>query len=529
MSKYPVRILVVLFVAVGAVIGGMFATDAWTPKLGLDLRGGTTVTLTASTDGGGAPAGEALEEARGIIQKRVDSMGVGESEVAISGDRQIVVSVPNVDEDKLVEMVGQTAELRFRGVYAGMPVENPQAGTPGQTDEERAKDPNRQPELPLAPPAPRPTAEGEGLPPSEALGWEPSEQDIVDFQRWTCDMPAPDVSDQPLFSCDREGTTKYLLTPAILKGDQVTDASSGIPQGGVAYVVTLQFNEEGGKAFQTATGELAAKQEPQNQFAIVLDGETVSAPSVSEPIPGGQAQIEGNFNQASADDLASVLRYGALPLSFEVSSVDTVSPTLGGEQLRAGLIAGAVGLALVLLYGLFYYRGLGVIMMLSLVLAGVLTYGLMTLLGESMGFALNLPGIAGVIVSVGITADSFIIYFERIRDDIREGRSVRSAAVSGWKAAYPTLLIADAVSLISAVVLYVLAVGGVQGFAFTLGLTTLVDLVIVFAFTHPVTTLLLRTKFFGRGHRLSGLDKSRVGVNVVGGRTRRRRTAGTEA
>lgn len=514
MAKHPVRVLIALLLALAALFGVMAWTKAWTPKLGLDLRGGTTITLTARTDDGGAPERDALEEARGIIQKRVDSLGVGESEVALSGDRQIVVSVPNVGEDELVQLVGQTAELRFRGVSLVMPAAP-------QTDPD-------QPQLPLAPPAPRPTEVGEGLAPDKALTWQPSQQDMADFQQWTCGMAFPDVADQPLFSCNREGTEKYLLTPSIISGQQVVDASSGIPQGSVNYIVTLQFSAEGGKAFETSTGELAQKQEPQNQFAIVLDGDTVSAPRVSEAIAGGQAQIEGNFTEKSAADLASVLRYGALPLAFEVSSVDTVSPTLGGEQLRAGLLAGAIGLTLVLLYGLFYYRGLGLIMMTSLVLAAGFTYALMVLLGESVGFALNLPGIAGVIVAVGITADSFIIYFERIRDDIREGKSVRSAAMSGWKKARGTLLVADAVSMLSAVVLYVLAVGGVKGFAFTLGLTTLVDLLIVFGFTHPVTTLLLRTKFFSTGHKLSGLDKQRVGINVVGGRTRRR-TAGSEA
>lgn len=522
MSKAPVRTLIALLVFLAALVAIMIGTSSWVPKLGLDLRGGTTVTLTASTDNGRAPSSDALEEARGIIQSRVDSLGVGESEVTISGDSQIVVSAPNVNEQELVELVGQTAELRFRGVYGVL-----EAGVQDPATGELA-DPE-QPQLPLAPPAPRTTEAGQGTPPAEALGWQPSEQDIADFQRWTCDMPFPDVADQPLFSCNREGTEKYLLTPAILSGDQVTDASSGIPQGGVQYIVTLQFNEEGGTAFENATGELSSKQQPQNQFAIVLDGDTVSAPSVDAAIPGGQAQIEGNFTEQSAADLASVLRYGALPLAFEVSSVDTVSPTLGGEQLDAALIAAAVGIGLVLLYGLFYYRGLGAIMFISLLLAGAFTYALMVLLGAGVGFALNLPGIAGVIVAVGITADSFIIYFERIRDDIREGKSVRSAADSGWKKARSTLLVADAISILSAVVLYALSMGGVRSFAFTLGLTTLVDLLIVFGFTHPVTTLLLRTKFFVSGHPLSGLSRNRVGKGVTAGRTRRRSTAGSEA
>jgi preprotein translocase subunit SecD len=287
-------------------------------------------------------------------------------------------------------------------------------------------------------------------------------------------------------------------------------------------VVNLDFNSEGAIAFENATRQLATRQDPQNRFAIVLDGETISAPSVSAAIPGGRAEISGDFNQETATQLANVLKYGALPLAFEVSEVANVSATLGGEQLRAGIIAGIIGLALVVIYCFLYYRGLGIVVVASLAVAGILTYEAVVLLGGSVGFALNLAGIAGLIVAIGITADSFVIFFERIRDEVRDGRSLRTAVETGWRRARQTILIADAVSLLSALILFILAIGSVKGFAFTLGLTTLIDVVVVFVFTKPLMTLLARTKFFGGGHPLSGLDPAHLGVQALpGSRTRR--------
>jgi preprotein translocase subunit SecD len=262
----------------------------------------------------------------------------------------------------------------------------------------------------------------------------------------------------------------------------------------------------------------------------VLDGETISAPSVSSAIPGGQAEISGSFTQASATDLANVLKYGALPLAFEVSEVSNVSATLGGEQLEAGIIAGIIGLALVLGFCFLYYRGLGIVVVASLAVAAVITSACMVLLGSSVGFALNLPGIAGAIVAIGVTADSFVIYFERIRDEVRDGRSLRTAVETGWRRARQTVLIADAVSMLSAVILFILAIGSVKGFAFTLGLTTLIDVLVVFLFTKPLMSVLARTKFFGSGHKLSGLDPGHLGVAALPGvRARRAATAGAAA
>ena len=559
-TGHPGRTLIVLAVLVAGLITLLAVSGTWAPKLGLDLRGGTTITLTAkNTTGTGTVDPNSLQLAKTIIQSRVDSLGVGESEVTTSGDNQIIVTVPNVQQDELVRLVGQTAVLRFRAVYAAEQVQPPeppptatseptQGGTAPPTGEptagpsESANAPSEEasappspepsgnnkplPSLPTAPPVPVDQAcmpaDGKGTPPDKALEWQPSEACQAAFAEFTCETKVNDVADQGLFACNQEKTEKYLLGPTLIEGDQLTTAVAGIPQNNVNWVVNLEFNPEGATTFEQATRELSAKSEPQNRFAIVLDGVSISAPSVNEPIPGGRAEISGNFTQKSATELANVLKYGALPLAFDVSEVNNVSATLGGEQLRAGIIAGIIGLALVVGYCFLYYRGLGIVVVASLGLGAVITYACMVLLGSSVGFALNLPGIAGAIVAIGITADSFVIYFERIRDEVREGRSLRTAVETGWRRARQTILIADTVSLLSALVLFVLAIGAVKGFAFTLGLTTLIDVAVVFLFTKPLMTLLARTKFFGGGHPLSGLDPEHLGVQALPGSRSRR-------
>ena len=559
-TGHPGRTLIVLAVLVAGLITLLAVSGTWTPKLGLDLRGGTTITLTAkNTTGTGTVDPNSLQLAKTIIQSRVDSLGVGESEVTTSGDNQIIVTVPNVQQDELVRLVGQTAVLRFRAVYAAEQVQPPeppptatseptQGGTAPPTGEptagpsESANAPSEEasapaspqpsgnnkplPALPTAPPVPVDQAclpaDGKGTPPDKALEWQPSEACQAAFAEFTCETKVNDVADQGLFACNQEKTEKYLLGPTLIEGDQLTTAVAGIPQNNVNWVVNLEFNPEGATTFEQATRELSVKSEPQNRFAIVLDGVSISAPSVNEPIPGGRAEISGNFTQKSATELANVLKYGALPLAFDVSEVNNVSATLGGEQLRAGIIAGIIGLALVVGYCFLYYRGLGIVVVASLGLGAVITYACMVLLGSSVGFALNLPGIAGAIVAIGITADSFVIYFERIRDEVREGRSLRTAVETGWRRARQTILIADTVSLLSALVLFVLAIGAVKGFAFTLGLTTLIDVAVVFLFTKPLMTLLARTKFYGGGHPLSGLDPEHLGVQALPGSRSRR-------
>lgn len=527
-TTHPLRTVIVFLALTAALYGIMALANVWTPRLGLDLRGGTTITLTAvNSTGAGSVDPASLELARTIISQRVDSFGVGESEVTTSGDNQIVVAVPNVAPAKLQEMVGQTAQLYFRPVYAVdasaatvQPTAQPSTTVTPAATPQATETPNRAPlpGLPTPVPTPRPTTAGP-VPPTvdEVMAWTPTSRDTAEFENFVCGDPFPDVPDQPLITCDRAGTTKFLLAPAVLRGDQLSNAQAGVPNNSVSWVVNLQFNAEGATIFEKATAALAKKAEPQNSFAIVLDSLVISYPSIDplktpNGIAGGGAEISGSFTQASATELANVLKFGALPLTFDLSEVSNVSPTLGGEQLRAGIIAGLIGLALVVAYSILYYRGLAIVVIASLALAALITYAMMVLLGESMGFALNLPGIAGAIVAIGITADSFIIYFERIRDDVRDGRSLRSAIETGWIGSRKTILVADAVSLLSAIVLFVLAIGAVKGFAFTLGLTTIIDILIVFFFTKPLVTLLGRTKFFGEGRRFSGFEPEHMGV-----------------
>ncbi len=490
-SSRPGRTLAILGLVLIAMTSLVFIQGAKSVRLGLDLRGGTSVTLQPRIAPGdeGKVTSEAIDQAVSIIRQRVNSLGVAESEVAAQGsgtNRQIVISVPGDTGRRVVELVGQTAELRFRQVLAsasGVPAASDAAATPaaGVSAEANAK-----------------------------------------FAALDCTKPenlqgtGADAPTDTLVACDRAGGTKYILAPAEVLGRQISKASAGLDtQAGSAWYVSLTFNNEGTSAFGALTARVTSLPEPTNQVAIVLDGLVVSSPRITEAIPSGTAQITGSFTQLEAQDLANVLKYGALPLAFDRGEVQQVSPTLGADQLNAGLLAGALGLGLVMIYSLLYYRGLGLVTVGSLTVAGGLIYLLFLLLGKWIGFTLTLAGIAGAIVAIGVTADSFIIYFERIRDEMREGRTLRTAVETGWVRARRTILVADFVSLIAAAILYFFAVGGVRGFAFTLGLTTLVDLVVVFAFTKPIVGLLSRVSFFNSGHSLSGFSSKSLGTVIA--------------
>jgi preprotein translocase subunit SecD len=488
-SARPGRALLILALIIFSLLATTFIQGVSSVRLGLDLRGGTSVTLQprASNDANKITS-EAIDQAVNIIRQRVDSVGVAESEVTAQGsgtNRQIVISVPGDSGRRVVDLVGQTAELRFRQVLAEgsgavTPVDTASAATPaaGVSPELNAK----YAALDCTNPASR---EGTGA-----------------------DSPA-----ETIVSCSRDGGVKYILAPAEVLGTQVSSAEAGYdPSQGLAWFVSLTFDGDGTKAFGALTNRVTSLQSPQNQVAIVLDGLVVSAPRINEAIPSGNAQITGSFSQVEAQDLSNVLKYGALPLAFDRGEVQQVSPTLGADQLNAGLLAGALGMGLVLLYSLLYYRGLGLVVIGSLGIAAIIVYLLFLVLGETIGFTLTLAGIAGAITAIGVTADSFIVYFERIRDEVREGRSIRSAVETGWLKARRTIIVADAVSLIAAALLYFFAVGGVRGFAFTLGLTTIVDLIIVFFFTKPMVTLCAGMKFFSSGHRFSGLSPRSIGM-----------------
>ncbi|TDC34187.1 protein translocase subunit SecD [Kribbella albertanoniae] len=551
-TSRPGRLLIALGVIVVLLFGIMALTKTWKPKLGLDLRGGTTITLTAKNlAGSGDVTAEQLNEAKNIISQRVNGAGVAEADITTSGNNHITVAVPGATRDSLVAQVGQTALLYFRIVYDAQPA-NPMpqpSTTPTPTGKPSGK-PSTTPKpstsiKPSATPngrawssvlgqatptptpkpsTPKPSTPAPSTPPSapgahkgDPLTYVPDAAAQAAFAAYKCGDKQDEDPAKPQFSCDKGKTYKYLLGPAILKGTDLSDASAGIPQGGFQWQVNLNFTGEGGDKFLKATQNISARGEGQNLFAIVLDGIAISTPSVSQPIPGGSAQITGTFTETEARDLANVLKYGALPVAFDTSSVETVSPQLGGDQLTAGIYAGLAGLGLVVLFSFLYYRGLGLVVVASLAVAAVLTFALVVLLGKAIGFTLTLAGIAGLIVAIGITADSFVIYFERLRDEVREGRSLRSSVETGWARAKHTIIAADSISLLAALVLYILAVGSVRGFAFTLGLTTLIDLVVVFIFTKPLVTLLAKTNFFGHGHKLSGLDPEHLGVERLPG------------
>lgn len=548
----PGRVLVVFGLVVLAMYVGLSLNGVWKPKLGLDLQGGTRITLQASTTTGEAITPEKLAEAASIIDSRVNASGVSESEVSTQGNDTIIVEIPGQNRKDLVDTVKQTAQLRFRLVAASaaggpLPEPAPSPSPNGSPSPAPSGSPSESPEPPEVSPSaspagralsqglqqvdrgetPAPTPTTVPQPPAttvptnessveELLAWarNPDAENLAAFQAFTC-ADAEDVADnpaKPLLACDEDGN-KYLLSPAMIEGTQLSDASYGIPQNDVQYVVNLDFDNTATATFAEVTRAINGTGE---LFAIVLDGEVLSAPQVTSPILDGNAQITGDFTSTTAQSLANSLKYGALPLTFEESVVSEEGPTLAADQLDAGLWAGGIGLALVALYCLVYYRGLGLVVIASLAMAGALTYAAVIFLSETAGFTLTLPGIAGLIVGVGITADSFIVYFERIRDEMRDGKSIRVAVEAGWERAKMTCVVADAVSLLAAIVLYIFAIGVVKGFAFALGISTVIDLIVFFLFTKPMVSWLVRFRFFGMGHKLSGLSPEQAGITHIG-------------
>jgi len=579
-----------VFAALLAVIYALvfFTGDkAPTPKLGIDLQGGTRVTLTARTPDGSSPSQDSLRKAQEIIENRVNGLGVSGSEVAIEGDN-LVITVPG-DDGQQARSLATTAKLYIRPVLAATPFagtqeqgapateapapapEAPPADAPAPPPADApppgevapagappAEVPPPAPEAPVepapqprvfpaqppidAPPADQPPAEAPPAevppppaeqPPAEAPPVEQApagpqdaedEDDLTPQERAQREiaaakearqstdpaaqqaaMAAMDCTKQdplagnddpelPLVTCSQDGTEVYLLDASRIDGQEIKDAVSNFNTQQSRWVVNLEFKSSGADAWADLTGEYLYK-----QVAFVLDSQVVSAPRVNAgPQLGGSTEISGQFTATSAKELANTLKYGSLPLSFQTSEAETVSVTLGLSSLKAGLIAGAVGLLVVLLYCLLYYRMLGLLTALSLVGSGFAVYGLMVLLGRWIGFTLDLAGVAGLIIGIGMTADSFVVFFERIKDEMREGRSFRSAVPRGWQRARRTILSGNAVSFIAAAVLYVLAVGQVKGFAFTLGLTTILDVVVVFTVTAPLVLLASRSAFWAK-------------------------------
>ncbi|MEV4543625.1 protein translocase subunit SecD [Micromonospora echinaurantiaca] len=593
-------IFVVLYLLVffsGGASGGL--KDRLEPRLGLDLVGGTRLTLEATnTVDGRAPTAENLEEARQIIESRVNAFGVAEAEVVTEGNRNIVISLPGENRD-LTE-VGSAAELRFRKLLkaadgsgavtapaatptpsgtaspapSGSAAPTPSASAPAATASPTAGGQGGSAPAPSATPsaspsaaAPSPSASAAPVPQGieeqrkaveqkvGAAAWaaasglqgpadlssDPSlAEKLKPFASLTprevavlpatmqfnvpqisCaqldDRPPASISDpnQQVVACE-DGAAKYLLDVAKVLGTDVSDANAVLDQTS-AWVVSLDFtgdgqekwtnltreafNNEGGACDATALG-----QDGKCRVAVVLDNEIVSSPEI-QGVLTGNSQITGSFNQKDASELAGQLRYGALPVTFEAQEQQNVTATLGASHLRAGLLAAGIGMLLVIIYSFFYYRLLGSVIFLSLILSALLVFGALVVLGRQIGFTLTLAGIAGMIVSLGVAADSFVIYFERLKDEIREGRSPRSAVPRAWIRARRTIISANAITLMSAVVLYIVSVGTVKGFAFALGLATVLDLVVVFLFRHPIMTMFARTRAF-LSPRVSGLGRA---------------------
>jgi preprotein translocase subunit SecD len=605
-------VVLYLFVFFGSGAKGSFH-ERLHPKLGLDLVGGTQATYVASVQGGKVPTKDSMEQARSIIQNRVDALGVSEASVVIQGDRNIVVSLAGHAEDQLKDLA-QAAQMRFRLVIgatgdvaqsalhpstatpsapaSGAPASGaPASGAPssvapssaasaksgGQGGGEVVKEPT-----PSTTPSTKPSATPSATPSAAPSGSEepvPANVQVTRDQvaakvgaaEWTAasKLTAPvDLSSDPkaglayknfatlkgnevaaldarmqfnvpTISCaqldDRPNGAiddpktevvtcynggKILLDKAPVVGDDIDKASPQFDQQQSQWVVSLDFKSEGSKKWAALTKQAfnATSTDPcftaattmygqveHCAVAVVLDKTIVSAPQI-QGVLTGTSQITGQFNATSAKDLADKLKFGAIPVTFDAGPAETVSATLGIQQLQAGLLAAAIGMALVAIYAFFYYRLLGSVIFLSLILSGLLTFGALIVLGRSIGFTLSLAGIAGFIVSLGVAADSFVIYFERLKDEIHEGRSPRSAVPRAWARARRTIISANTITIMAAVVLYIVSIGAVQGFAFALGLSTVLDLVVVFLFRHPIMTMFANTKAF-LSPRVSGLGR----------------------
>ena len=533
----PGRSLLIFTVGIiGLLVWAFLPGERHTPKLGLDLRGGTQVILSPSVAAGETLTQDQLNQTVSIIRQRVDGFGVAESEVTIQGTgdgAKIIVTIPGETSRTVVDQLKTTAQLNFRPVLAidygsPQPSATPSASGSASPSASGSASPSASASASASPaasatptPSPSPTVsvapellvppiqspDGAGDFADRFAALDCAKSDILNG---STDDPA-----QYLISCEKDGSVKYALAPADLVGTDIESATAGLPQQGAGgWQVDLQMTTDGAKKFADSTTKLSAQQSPTNQFAIVLDGVVISAPAVNEPILGGSAVISGSFTADEARALAQVLKYGALPVALDVDEVQQISPTLGNDQLKAGLIAGGFGLLLVVIYLLLYYRALGVIAVVSLVAAAVMTYFVFVILGRGIGFTLTLSGVAGAIVAIGITADSFIIYFERIRDEIREGKRLRTAIDQGWTRARRTILAADFVSLLSAAILYYLSVGSVRGFAFTLGLITFVDIAVAFMFTRSLVTRLGNSKWMNAGSAWTGVSPTRLGVKT---------------
>ena len=523
--KSLIWLFVILFGLAG-LIGFGSTTDenaSFTPKLALDLQGGTQIILSPLLLDGQQVTTEQLDQAVSIIRQRVDASGVSESQVTTQGDTNIIVSIPGVPDENTLALIKASAKLEFRAVLVTS------AGTPTSAVDETGSEGTETEASPTPTPEETPAPDEASADPVDAsdLNWiTPEIQKAFDELDCTTAFREPGQIDDPtvpLVTCDRNGFSKFILGPVEIDGANISDASNGTVQSSTGastntWAVNLDFNDVGSAAFSTVTQRLFPLEQPRNQFAITLDGFVITAPTTQAVITNGSAQITGSFDKDTSKVLADQLKYGSLPIGFEVQSQENISATLGQDQLTSGLLAGLIGLILVVIYSAFQYRGLAIVTVGSLLVAAVLVYLLIAFLSWRQGYRLSMAGVAGLIVAIGITVDSFIVYFERVRDEIREGRNLEVAVENAWRRSIRTILASDAVSFIAAATLFILTVGNVRGFAFTLGLTTLVDLLVVILFTHPLLQLLARTKFFSSGHPWSGFDSKALKASGYIGR-----------
>jgi preprotein translocase subunit SecD len=493
--------VLIVIMLLGVLSGNLSSPGQWHKDarvgLGLDLSGGTQVTMAATTPTGGKPSSAEMNQAISVILARVNGTGNSGAKVQTYGATDLTVSVPGPPNPQTEALVTTTAVLTFRQVlleqsYA--PKGSAAAGNASLVNKATLK-----------------LFDKLVCTPGNQATWKTQ----VGYTR-SSDYDNPTAQ---VVACDAAGH-KFALDQAVVPGTQIGTAAATESTSN-QWGVDVTLKSGGASAFAKLTAQQASTYRPYvqtsandqvlDEVAIVLDGNVVQAPGISTAIPGGNMTISGGFTQATATQLQNVLKYGSLPLSFKTLNVQSVSAQLGRAQLDGGLIAAAIGLGLVAVYSLVYYRGLGLVSVSSLIIAGGLALLAVVLLTKYQKFTLELSGIAGLIVAIGITADSFVVFFERLRDEVREGNQLRPAVEAGWKRARRTIVVSDTVSFIAALLLYYFSIGEVKGFAYTLGLTTLIDIVVVFLFTKPMVTLLARTRFFGNGHPLSGLDPARLG------------------
>jgi len=504
------RRLVVSLVAIVLLASGTFTANLVAgnqPALGLDLQGGASVTMT--------PVGEvdpaALTVAVDIIRQRVDSLGVAEPEIIRQGNT-IVVNLPGVkDQQQALDTIGRTGAVEMRPVL--QIAENPEntttttvVGGPTTTVKGATTTTLKPASTTLPPPA-----GGVGSSRSAAVT-------TTTIPAASSADPVTELSEGQTILPGRKDGLIYLLGPAGATGEVFSnDSSAQVDAGAWVVVAKLRSGAAGADAWNALSTKCFAGGAdcPSKAIAIILDGEVISAPTVQTPtFDNGSVQISGSFSETEAQDLARVLQFGAVPVKFDTPTVQTVSASLGEDSLRAAVVSGLFGLLLVLLFLLFYYRLLAIVVVGGLGVSGLLLWSVISWLSKTNGLALTLSGAAGIIVSVGVTVDSYVVFFEKLKDDVQQGRTLRNSAARGFDRAWRTIFVADTVSLIGAVVLWQLTVGSVRGFAFFLGLSTLSDLVVSYFFARPAVLLLAKTKLFNRG-RVLGVAKAKISEVVA--------------